>query len=222
MRLIDSSDPTAVPRAEAIRMVHERLVLANAVCAQLDASDGQYAEDLSSTALRILLRWVGERYPRPNAETHASDGLGEMAIPPGIEAQVDQLRAATRVCSDLAFLWTADTQSDFHSDSERLSESLEGWRRTVRRSAVWPMRGGQPAHGGPEISIPQDGLPLSPLVKAGDRPGAERLAADWNEVLIGDPVFGQASGFDVSVGAGAFNGDWPLVWRACLAANSTT
>ncbi|HET9646618.1 MAG TPA: hypothetical protein VFP34_00095 [Microlunatus sp.] len=128
MRLVASSDPGAVANFDAKSLICERLVLANAVCNALDSCGGNYAETLPRTALELLRRWVGARYEK-DVETHASDGLKEMIVPPGAEGLMEQLRIATGVCEDLAFLWTADTRSEYESDSKELSESLDCWRQ---------------------------------------------------------------------------------------------
>ena len=119
MRLVASSDPGAVERWEAGRLLDERVVLASAVVRELQRSDGEYASNRCRAAIDLLRRWVGERY-EADVETHAADGLSSMVVPPGYEQVKAELDAATEMCEALAMLWTADTQREVDGDSARV------------------------------------------------------------------------------------------------------
>ncbi|GAA1434386.1 hypothetical protein GCM10009616_28660 [Microlunatus lacustris] len=209
MRLIASSDPTAVPRAEAMRLIDERLVLATAVCAELDACGGNYTDDLPAAALRLLRRWVGNRYPGDGIETSPKDGLDEMIVPKEGEDKMAELRIASGVCEALAWLWTADTPTEFKDDSDKLAEVLQAWREA---RLYPPLRWGRPVPGAPAISVPALGRHLSPDISSSKKVRAEKQAKFWNLGLAEDPVFGPGSGYVVGVTDQAVDGRWPLVW----------
>lgn len=212
MRLIDSSDPTAVPRAEAMQLVHERLALANAVCAALDVSEGRYVDEVASAALGLLRRWVHARYPisEGEVEIHASDGLDQMEVPPGGEERMEELRLATYVCEGLAWMYTADHADDYANDRNGVSEALDDWR--AKRPAdptVWR----QPVAGGPPITLPYTGARLSATeLSYVKKESALRQAAEWNEMLKDDLTYGPRTGRRVTVRSVRIDGRWPLVW----------
>jgi hypothetical protein len=124
MRLVASSDPGAVERWNAGRLLDERVVLASAVVRELQLCNGRFAAGRPAAALSHLRRWVGERY-EAHVETHASDGLDTMAVPEGYENVMAELRAATEVSEALAMLQTADTRSEFDGDSARIQRLLD-------------------------------------------------------------------------------------------------
>jgi hypothetical protein len=123
MRLVASSDPGAVDRWQAGRLLDERVVLASAVVRELQRSDGEYLSDRCRAALDLLRRWVGERY-EANVETHASDGLTSMVVPEGYEEVMAELVAATEVCEALAMAWTADTMRELEGDKAAIRSLL--------------------------------------------------------------------------------------------------
>ncbi len=126
MRLVASSDPGAVDRCEAGRLLDERVVLTTAVVRELQRSDGDYSSSRCRAALDLLRRWVGERYEK-DVETHAGDGLSSMVVPEGYETVRAELEAATDVCEALAMLWTADTQREFDGDSAHIRNLLHNY-----------------------------------------------------------------------------------------------
>ena len=124
MRLVASSDPGAVERWNAGRLLDERVVLADAVVRELQRCNGGYAAGRPAAALAMLRGWVAERY-EPDVETHASDGLDTMLVPDGYDDVMAELTAATEICEALAMLQTADTQREFDGDSARIRWLLE-------------------------------------------------------------------------------------------------
>ncbi len=126
MRLVASSDPGAVDRWEAGRLLDERVVLASSVVRELQRSNGDYSSDRCRAALDLLRRWVGERYEK-DVETHASDGLSSMVVPKGYEQVKAELDAATKVCEALAMLWTADTRRESEGDSANIRNLLDDY-----------------------------------------------------------------------------------------------
>lgn len=129
MRLVESGDPGEVPRAEARRLLCERLALAAAVCHALQDDSGQLVSETSRAPLDMLRQWVREHYPTAGPETLVDDGLEQMRVPEGDEALYQRLSAATYVCEGLARLYTADTQAEFGEDSWKLEAEIERWHR---------------------------------------------------------------------------------------------
>ena len=62
MTLVNSSEPGAVDRDKAMRILLERAVLTTTVCRELVASEGDYAGKRPRVALNLLRRWVGDHY----------------------------------------------------------------------------------------------------------------------------------------------------------------
>lgn len=116
MRLVDSSEPGAVSRDQAMWLLHERVVLTTSVCRELRRCEGNYVDSRARAALDLLRRWIGDHY-EANVETHAKDGLDKMVVPYGAESLMTEIRIGSEVCEALAMLWTADTQSEFAGDS---------------------------------------------------------------------------------------------------------
>ncbi len=123
MELVASSDPGAVDRWRAGRLLDERVVLASAVVRELQRSDGDYLSHRCRAALDLLRRWVGERY-EADVETHAGDGLSSMVVPEGYEEVMAELVAATKVCEALAMAWTADTRRELDGDTAEIRRLL--------------------------------------------------------------------------------------------------
>lgn len=126
MRLIDSSEPGAVSRDQAMWLLHERVVLTTSVCRELRRCNGEYVDSRARAALDLLRRWIGAHWP-PELETHAKDGLDKMVVPYGAEHLMTEIRIGSEICDALAMLWTADTQSEFKGDSARIGELMEAY-----------------------------------------------------------------------------------------------
>ena len=140
MRLVDSSEPDAVGNADDLRLLCERLALANAVCHALDESGERLVDESSDAALGLLLDWVRQHCPTNGPETLVWDGLDEMRVPPGAEDVRQRLDAATGVCGALAWLYTADTSSEFEDDGADLDAALDWWRRLCATILPAPRR----------------------------------------------------------------------------------
>jgi hypothetical protein len=132
VRLVASSEPGAVDRWAARRLIEERLILATAVCRELQECEINYAENLPAVALSLLREWVSTHYPRAEdgVQARVDDGLSLMIVPPEDEDLMQRLGAATYVCKGLAMLWTADHRSEYESDTKKLYEALTWWQST--------------------------------------------------------------------------------------------
>jgi hypothetical protein len=195
-----------------MQLIHERLALANAVCAALDVAQGNYVDGVASAARDLLHRWIRGRYslPRGEVETHASDGLDQMVVPAGGEERMVELHLATYVCESLASMYTADYASDYTHDRNGVSQALDHWR-AKRPIDVTLWR--RPLKDGPAISLPYKGQRLSETELAYvKKASAQRQAASWNEALKDDMTYGPRSGLRVFVGGVRVNDRWPLVW----------
>ena len=100
MRLIRSSDPEAVARDEALRLLAERAVLTLSVCRELLEADATYAKRRARASLWVLLQWIGANLRESaRVEPSADDGIDQMVKPSGTEAVVAEIRAGARVCA---------------------------------------------------------------------------------------------------------------------------
>lgn len=135
MRLVGSSQPGAVERDRAEALLYQRLVLTDAVCRALEATDrDDFLDRRAGEALGLLRGWVGTRYER-DVETHPRDGLAGMMVPPGCEDLMTELRAGTEVCEAYAMLRTADNDSELKQDAARVRQELGAWEQVHRRLA---------------------------------------------------------------------------------------
>ena len=111
MRLVQSSEPGAVERDNAIHLLTERAVLTRMVCFELlDIVHRRSVDRRVHTALSLLLAWVHENVPGSvRVEPHPADGINEMTIPAGYEKIVEEIRAGAQVGEALFMYYTADT-----------------------------------------------------------------------------------------------------------------
>jgi hypothetical protein len=111
MRLVESSEPGAVERDNAIHLLTERAVLTRMVCFELvDIVHRRSVDRRVHTALSLLSAWVHENMPGSvRVEPHPADGINEMTIPAGYEKLVEEIRAGARVGEALFMYYTADT-----------------------------------------------------------------------------------------------------------------
>jgi hypothetical protein len=138
MRLVESSNPGDVERDTAVRLLAERAVLTRAVCRELVECSGGYAERRPCVALFFLFRWIHENLPE-SLEVHAaagnvylrepraSDGIDRMAVPPGCEELVQEIRDGAQVGDALAMLLSADTPSQVRGDETAISDRLTAY-----------------------------------------------------------------------------------------------
>jgi hypothetical protein len=128
MRLVESSEPGAVERDNAIHLLTERAVLTRMVCFELvDIVRRRSVDRRVHTALSLLLAWVHEKMPGSvRVEPHPADGINEMTIPAGYEKLVEEIRAGAQVGEALFMYYTADTSyqadQDWASVQERLAQ----------------------------------------------------------------------------------------------------
>jgi hypothetical protein len=128
MRLVESSEPGAVERDNAIHLLTERAVLTRMVCFELvDIVHRRSVDRRVHTALSLLSGWVHEKMPGSvRVEPHPADGINEMTIPAGYEKLVEEIRAGARVGEALFMYYTADTSyqadQDWASVQERLAQ----------------------------------------------------------------------------------------------------
>ena len=135
-RLVGSSVPGQVERFRAMDLLRERVVLTRAVCEELNRHDGRDPDLRARTALDFLLRWIIENQPDEwEVEPNPRDGLDAMVVPPEGEPLMAEIRAGTPLCQGLAWLWTADCQTDIAMDERAIAAALLDWR-AFRRSTL--------------------------------------------------------------------------------------
>ena len=125
MRLVQSSEPGAVERDNAIHLLTERAVLTRMVCFKLlDVVHRRLVDRQIHTALSLLLA-VHENMPGSvRVEPHPADGINEMTIPAGYEKIVEEIRAGAQVGEALFMYYTADTTYRADQDWARVQERL--------------------------------------------------------------------------------------------------
>lgn len=152
MRLVESSGPGDVERDTAVRLLAERAVLTRAVCQELVQAGGRFTDRRPCVALYFLLEWIRRNLPdclqyRAAAgnlcerEPRASDGLGEMVVPPGCEDLLQEIRDGADVGDGLGMLLTADTALQAKDEEAVLREKLAAYwaRRPTAVRAPSPM-----------------------------------------------------------------------------------
>lgn len=126
MRLVDSSDPGAISRDEAARVLVERAVLTRLVIHEVVAAPDPPTGRRTATALDLLLDWVRQTYPQAvRVEPHPGDGLELMHVPPGLEAIHREIEDGARVCDLLFLAFTADTRRQLTDDVQRLRQGVD-------------------------------------------------------------------------------------------------
>lgn len=123
MRLVASSDPDAVPRDEANRLLAEAIVLATTLCHELlDASN--VLDHRPRAAARLLHGWEQSHAGHRFHDLRESGKLRHRATNPSL---MRELEAALPVIATYSRLLTADSV-DFQNDREDLGRELDLWR----------------------------------------------------------------------------------------------
>lgn len=135
MRLVGSSDPNAVERDTAVRLLAERAILTRTICRELVEAGSGFADRRPSVAMSFLLRWIAESMPeclrfRAAAgnlcvrEPRLSDGVDQMIVPAGCEDLLLEIRDGAAVGDALFMLFTADTPTQQRGDEATIRERL--------------------------------------------------------------------------------------------------
>jgi hypothetical protein len=111
-----------------------RLVLANALCSELIASEGHYAALIVGAAYGLYKEFDDGGYQRRNASR-----INLAYAPREAEDYVAAELPAARVAAALGMLYTADYSSEYESDSRRVTEGLRDW--LMFRTVVLPADG---------------------------------------------------------------------------------
>lgn len=211
MALLATTPLDAVSRSAALGSINERLVLATAVCSELEACDGHYVDDVPAVALTLLRNWVAGRHPG-HPEVDELTGLEELAVPAGAERRMADLRIATAVCVALGRLWLADTRNEVADARAEVTRALSVWRRH-RWPESPPVRTWRPAPDFPAVSEPSEHTPLChDELTWWSRRVARRRARFWNSLIEGHPLYGPVSGYVVGVDRVPHHRRHRLVW----------
>lgn len=117
-RLVKSSNPGAVERDDAVRLLVQRAVLTRSLCRELLDSDGNFSDRRPTTALAFLLQWVAQNLPASvRLEPHASNGIEEMVVPDDCQELLREIQDGAQVGEALFMLTTAD--NSFQADGDR-------------------------------------------------------------------------------------------------------
>ena len=128
IRLVASSDPSAVSRFEARQLLLQRAVLTRMVCRELmDKPEVMHCRSSrADAALGLLMEWI---YSQPQCPTspHPSSGIDSMIVPDGCSELLEEILDGAVVCVALTMLDSADTDSDWQSDMSRIEKALENY-----------------------------------------------------------------------------------------------
>lgn len=124
MRLVDSSDPDAVPRDEANRLLAEATVLATTLCRELLAASN-VVDHRPRAAARLFHAWEQSPEGRRFYELRET---GQLQHRTTSTSQLRDLEATVPVISTYMLLLTADN-IDFRRDQEDLARKLDQWRK---------------------------------------------------------------------------------------------
>ena len=132
-RLIDSSDPGAVEREQALNVLAERAVLATAVCREFLAAGPTYLTRRCNAAYGLYRSWLAQHDLNLLSDGYRDvRGIREqMQIPEGdpeADKLADEIEVADRVSGGYERLNTADTRSEFQGDQENLTVALQSWQ----------------------------------------------------------------------------------------------
>lgn len=128
LRLVSSSNPDDVTRFNVRAHYLQRLVLTVAVCRELERAPDNHVGGRPGAALELLAAWMRDAYRLPNErDVPFAHGLGDDKLVDYANDLRRELQVSTRVCEALAMLYTADNQSEFDSDTDRLKRSLKSY-----------------------------------------------------------------------------------------------
>lgn len=125
-RLVDSSEPGAVERDHAVRLLTERAVLTRALCRELLDSNECFTDPRPSAALSLLLQWVVQNLPQSvHVEPHPSNGIDSMVVPDDYQELLREIRDGAQVGEALFMLFTADNSYQRDGDQATLQKRLD-------------------------------------------------------------------------------------------------
>ena len=138
MKLVASSDPSAVDRSKAVTLLLERAVLTRMVCRELiDKPEPKISRSSRADAAVNLLRaWVASTLV-VSGDISPWSAIDEMLVPEGCADLIEEIRDGAKVCQALSMLDSADTDSEWSEDMSRIEASL---------GAYWSK------HGAPAVS----------------------------------------------------------------------
>lgn len=106
------------------RHLRERAFLTNAVCREIQASDGDYDSQQVRTAVTMFQRWITEEFGLPDGESirfrHGLDELDDV----GTADTIREIQTGADVFQDVQLFWWADSAMESARYAEKLSASL--------------------------------------------------------------------------------------------------
>lgn len=127
-RLVKSSNPGAVERDNAVRLLVERAVLTRSLCRELLESDGNFSDRRPTTTLALLLQWVAQNLPASvRVEPHPADGLESMVVPDDCQELLQEIQDGAQVGEALFMLMTADNSFQADGDRAQIRKRLDDY-----------------------------------------------------------------------------------------------
>ena len=128
MRLVASSDPSAVSRFEARERLLQRAVLTRAVCRELlDKPEAKLCRSSrASVAMDLLMGWIYSQAQCPVLPSPSS-GIDAMVVPEDCAELLEEIRDGAVVCEAHMMLDSADIDSDWQSDMSKIEAALKSY-----------------------------------------------------------------------------------------------
>lgn len=108
-----------------LRHLEQRALLTGGVCAEVQASDGEYASTRVRKAIALFQQWIANEFGLPDADGIRFDhGLDALHAATDVEAMIREIRAGATVCHAVQLFWWADSSMESARDAEHVVEDL--------------------------------------------------------------------------------------------------
>lgn len=114
-----------------LRHLRERALLTGGVCAEVQASGGDYASTRVRLAITVFHEWIADEFGLPYDENvqfglglKELEGLDELYPDMDVKAVLREIWAGASVCQDVQLFWWSDTPMQSARDAEAVVDSL--------------------------------------------------------------------------------------------------
>lgn len=137
--VVDQTTRVTQPRLEEhanrhLRHLKERALFTSGVCAEVAASDGDYASPRVRRSVTVFQQWVADEFGITDPEhmqfrhgLDRLDGLDELDPDFDVDAVVREIRAGAMVCEAVQLFWWADTSMEAARDAENVITDLAAY-----------------------------------------------------------------------------------------------
>lgn len=125
MPLANATSHSENPADRQLRHLRERAFLTNAVCREVEASDGDYDSQQVRTAVTLFKRWIAGEFGSPEGvQIRFDHGLDQLADVTGAAEMLREIQEGAAVCEDVQLFWWADSPMESAHDAAHVGESL--------------------------------------------------------------------------------------------------